>query len=439
MLRAAEDKAYWSNVITTAEYAVDIATTFTGVGSILKAGRLLKVLNSGHKLVYKTRTVTRIITAAKAAVGFIEVTSGTVNALLKLSGSTDTAFGRAISEYLFYLELLSLTGELTVALRGALKKSARNILEVGFDGTRSGRQLENKLDDLVKKGELDEAGKTKVVDEVEEVAFMGKPREIGKLGGKKLKASEIRRLRGELKQRGGLLILEKDLKIKNIVNLYKPILLNGFKFEKASDIFFFMNRKGFAGAFDAKTMQMVLPDGATELVAFHEMAHLKHYEEIGDAYYSLKTWQRETYVWEQIWSESRKWTSEELKTSLNYANKHRKESGIELLKINLMNYTVEQINMIARSIMKDLDGRFYRDNCIDKTTFFPNEVFEDGVFKGLKINSWMLSIKTIGDNRDFLHISDETGEPILYQNFNTFVFNIIKNGEGVYELVAIDD
>jgi polyhydroxyalkanoate synthesis regulator phasin len=173
MLRAAEDKAYWSNVITTAEYAVDIASTFTGIGSILKAGRLLKVLNSGHKLVYKTKNVTRAITAAKAAVGFIEVTSGAVNALLKLSGSTDTAFGRAISEYLFYLELLSLSGELTVALRGALKKSALNILEVGPDGTRAGRQLENKLDDLVKKGELDEAGKAKVVDEVAEFAEEG--------------------------------------------------------------------------------------------------------------------------------------------------------------------------------------------------------------------------------------------------------------------------
>ncbi|MGB3592026.1 MAG: zincin-like metallopeptidase toxin domain-containing protein [Nonlabens sp.] len=335
MLEAAEDKAFWSNVLTTAEYAVDIVSTFSGIGNILKAGRLLKVLNSGHKLVYRTKTATRLITAGNAAVGVIEVTSGTVNALLKLSGETDTPFGRAVSEYLFYLELLSLTGELTAALRIALKKSAEDVLEVGANGTRIGQQLERRLDELVERGEFDELGKAEIVEEVVDIAFMGKPREIGKLGGKKLRASEIRKLRGELKKRGGLLILEQDLNIKNVINNYRPVSLDGFSFEKASDIFFFMNRKGFAGAFDAKTMQMILPDGATDLVAFHEMAHLKHFEEIGDAYSKLKTWKKETYVWEQILSQKRKWTREELDTSLKYVNRERANAGITPLKAKL--------------------------------------------------------------------------------------------------------
>ncbi|MGB3592022.1 MAG: zincin-like metallopeptidase toxin domain-containing protein [Nonlabens sp.] len=335
MLKAAEDKAFWSNVLTTAEYAIDIVSTFSGVGNILKAGRLLKVLNSGHKLVYKTATATRLITAGKAAVGVIEVTSSTVNALLKLSGETDTSFGRAVSEYLFYLELLSLTGELTAALRNALKKSAKDVLEVGANGTRTGQQLERRLDELVERGEFDELGKSEIIEEVEDIAFMGKPREIGKLGGKKLRASEIRKLRGELTRRGGLLILEQDLNIKNIINNYRPVLLGGFSFEKASDIFFFMNRKGFAGAFDAKTMQMILPEGATELVAFHEMAHLEHFEEVGETYFGLKTWEKETYVWEQIWSQRRKWTKRELEKSLEYVNDKRNQAGIPSLNIRL--------------------------------------------------------------------------------------------------------
>ncbi|MGB3592023.1 MAG: hypothetical protein WBA16_10105 [Nonlabens sp.] len=104
-----------------------------------------------------------------------------------------------------------------------------------------------------------------------------------------------------------------------------------------------------------------------------------------------------------------------------------------------MNYTKEQIIDIAKQVMQDLDGRFYRESSVDiKPFFYKRKLYKDGISKNDTIDSWLLSIKTIGDNEDSLYISDETGEPIFYQNFNTFVFDIVKNSNGKYELKDID-
>jgi hypothetical protein len=59
----------------------------------------------------------------------VEITSGTVNILLKLTNKNNTEFGTTIARYLFWLELLSLSGELTVTIHNGLKKSAREVLE----------------------------------------------------------------------------------------------------------------------------------------------------------------------------------------------------------------------------------------------------------------------------------------------------------------------
>ncbi|MGG8496191.1 zincin-like metallopeptidase toxin domain-containing protein [Tenacibaculum sp. TC6] len=327
LLYANGQTAFWKNVFTGVEYALDILSTVSGVGNLLKVGRLVRILNRSKTLLGKTKHLTLAITAVKAVTGVVEVSTGTVNTLLKLTNVNDTELGKNISKYLFYLEMACLAGEVSVFLKGKLSKTAKEIIE--------NPKFTKSLDDLVKKGELDELGKKDIFNEIEEASLMARPREIGKLGGKVLRASQIRKLRGDLRKKGVLLILEEDLKIKKITNQFKPILLNGVKFEKAQDLFYFMKVKGFAGAFDARTKQMVLGEKSTELVAFHEKAHLKHFEELGEAYHPLKTWEKETYVWEQIWSRRRDWTKEELELSLNYANRERKKAGIDLIKIKL--------------------------------------------------------------------------------------------------------
>ncbi len=128
LLHTHTEKAFWENVMTTGEYTVDIITTLSGVGNILKFGRLFKVLKAGHSVVGKGRTFTKVVTGVKGVAGVAEISSGSVNFLLKLAGANDTDLGREISKYLFYFEIAALSGEVSVALYSKLQACARKIL-----------------------------------------------------------------------------------------------------------------------------------------------------------------------------------------------------------------------------------------------------------------------------------------------------------------------
>lgn len=97
-----------------------------------------------------------------------------------------------------------------------------------------------------------------------------------------------------------------------------------------------------------------------------------------------------------------------------------------------MNYTEEQIIEKTKQIIKDLLDEFYSDELIRKILFKENDTPLIGKYKGQKHPTWTVSVEALFDNVDFLHISDETGEPLYYQNFNTIVFNIDKTPEGKY-------
>ncbi|WP_431166081.1 hypothetical protein [Tenacibaculum halocynthiae] len=165
LLYANDQKAFWENVLTGVEYGVDILTTVSGVGNLIKVGRLVKLLRNGKKLLYKTKQVTTAIAATKAVAGAIEVSSGTVNTLLKLTNVNDTDLGRSISKYLFYLEMMALTGEVSVFLREKLKNSARSIL-------KERKELNKLLNKSVKdpKNLLTPEGKQVLLKEIENIA-----------------------------------------------------------------------------------------------------------------------------------------------------------------------------------------------------------------------------------------------------------------------------
>lgn len=97
-----------------------------------------------------------------------------------------------------------------------------------------------------------------------------------------------------------------------------------------------------------------------------------------------------------------------------------------------MKHTTEQIKEKAHQVMKDLDGKFYFETCIIDTHFSKDKAISLSKAKGKTISVWIVGVKAIFDNEDLLIISDETGEPLYYQNFNTFVFNIEKDDDGKY-------
>ncbi|MDH7913765.1 hypothetical protein [Winogradskyella sp. SYSU M77433] len=97
-----------------------------------------------------------------------------------------------------------------------------------------------------------------------------------------------------------------------------------------------------------------------------------------------------------------------------------------------MNYTEEQIIEKAKQIMKDLRQEFYSEECINGIFFTKEKRLLFGENKDKFDAVWSVGISSFFDNVDFLHISDETGEPLYYQNFNTFVFDIGKDTKERY-------
>lgn len=97
-----------------------------------------------------------------------------------------------------------------------------------------------------------------------------------------------------------------------------------------------------------------------------------------------------------------------------------------------MKHTQEQIKEKADQIMKDLDGKYYFENCVIDTFFKKKEEVFTGKLKGKALSVWIIGIKALADNEDLLFISDETGEPLYYQNFNMICFDIEKDKDGKY-------
>lgn len=147
-------------------------------------------------------------------------------------------------------------------------------------------------------------------------------RNVGNLGGFILKESQIRKLRGILKTKGINLIVDGDN--NSIIKFFKPI----DNFKSFDELLFFMktSKTPKVGLFHTRTKQMILTKNCTEIVAFHELCHLKHFEEVGEiAYQGFNRLEKEMYVWKQILANRGKWTKAELEDSLDYINRVRTE------------------------------------------------------------------------------------------------------------------
>ena len=103
-----------------------------------------------------------------------------------------------------------------------------------------------------------------------------------------------------------------------------------------------------------------------------------------------------------------------------------------------MKHTEEEIINKAKQIMKDLDEEFYLEDCTDGLIFEKDNEILAGKMEGKTIPCWTVFIKAIFDNSDHLFISDETGEPVLYNNFNMILFDIEKDEKGKYHKVELE-
>ncbi len=94
-----------------------------------------------------------------------------------------------------------------------------------------------------------------------------------------------------------------------------------------------------------------------------------------------------------------------------------------------MNYTEAQVLEKARSVLKDLQGEFYKEENVENAWFNKEK---DVARLGKTIPAWTVSINIpILDSTNFLTISDETGEPLFIQSSHKVV-EIEKNADGNY-------
>lgn len=89
---------------------------------------------------------------------------------------------------------------------------------------------------------------------------------------------------------------------------------------------------------------------------------------------------------------------------------------------------LEKTKKILEAIFKDL----YKESDIEKVVFYEKDELIRGQNKGKLHPTWTAVIKAPFDNTDFLTISDDTGEPLYYQNFNMIVYEIGKDVNGNY-------
>ncbi|WP_408048495.1 zincin-like metallopeptidase toxin domain-containing protein [Tenacibaculum halocynthiae] len=340
LLYANDQKAFWENVLTGVEYGVDILTTVSGVGNLIKVGRLVKLLKNGKTLLYKTKQVTTAIAATKAVAGAIEVSSGVVNTLLNLTSIDDTELGKSISKYLFYLETIALTGEVSVFLKGKLQKTAKEIVE--------NSKFTMSLDDLVKKGEIDEIEKRKIFDEMHgfsQSSFLKKVSGRGRRLGQKLTKSDFRKIKKFLKNHK----VELEIHPKESSNIIEGFFLQNGKKAKmptnAAAIFIT----------DGEKMKIVLREQATVYEFFHEFMHYRHSQDIGLKEF-LKLGGRDTYgefikehwVYNILLKHKEYLTKSELKHALEYINETvRYKFGKEPLDFE---FDIEKIPDIRKEI-----------------------------------------------------------------------------------------
>lgn len=97
-----------------------------------------------------------------------------------------------------------------------------------------------------------------------------------------------------------------------------------------------------------------------------------------------------------------------------------------------MKQTEKQILEKAIKVIKDLDGN-ESVRKVNHVTFVENNKLSRGKDIDKEHPCWIAYIESLFGNEDHLTISDETSEPLYYQNFNLITLEITKNNEGIYE------
>ena len=176
LLLANRDKQFWGNVVTAGEYTLDALALASGVGTLAE-------ISAG---------VIRSFAILRAVGAVAEISGAAASAIIKLANAQDSEQGQAFCEYMFWIEMVSLTGVATASIRKGLRKAARKLVEKEDDLVR----LEKKLDDLLIEEEegvsrkLTKEEKDEIIDDIERNTELNRQNIAN--GGKSAKFSIIK-------------------------------------------------------------------------------------------------------------------------------------------------------------------------------------------------------------------------------------------------------
>ena len=216
-------------------------------------------------------------------------------------------------------------GELTIAIKNGIRKSAKEVLEHTDDVKKTAKNAEEakQIDEVIEH-----------LEDVAELDYLGKwdnlpVRGKGYLGGKTLRRKEIKFWIDEINKisngKSKLIVLRKG----------DPIL------------------SGHKAGFNPYNGNIYVEKGLTEYEIFHEFKHLEEYVKIGkDEYIKgmlrisgdleldlIRSYKREMYVYQQVLKESYKFNKEQLihafEKNIAPILKEIESSGIDISKIKI--------------------------------------------------------------------------------------------------------
>lgn len=363
LLKANEDKSFWSNIITGTEYGIDALTTLSGIGNVLKFRHLARAvqvaqsINKGKKVIWYYKA-SRVI---KGAAGAVEITSGTVNALLKITSIKDEVFGAALSEYLFWLELLTLSGELTLAIKKGLQNSAKKLVH-----KENIKHLEQGLDNLINENKISKTDKLKALDELDEIAEL--ERKLGDFvlhHGDEITENYIKKIVKQVKESTGLnnfdinLVDRNNEKYRKLFARWEKGGSHGF-FKPTTSEFGIRLYKGLFGEgpqiymFSGRTrnaLGKINNISFTKYTTQHELFHVEMFVYLKNKTPNYVKYWREipTYVHEQYvlnrLLKTKKWKHSDLLSDLKIINEYRSEipnlNPITLKELEIWKFEIE--------------------------------------------------------------------------------------------------
>ena len=176
--------------------------------------------------------------------------------------------------------------------------------------------LDNRTENLVKKGEIDEVDRLKLVDGLEEVAegreLFRRIEDLFDLsGGKLLTKKELDLLKDFLWQK-----IQSKSEISGCWSCFKNKEGYFKKWKKITKLEDWNNRRVLGSFSQGPPPQLFLrSNNASELTVFHEIVHLKYWFNKSPKIHRI---QEEVVVFEEIWKTKKRWTNRELLDSYYY-------------------------------------------------------------------------------------------------------------------------